>query len=427
MRLASDVSDCEVALLRRGDSRFAICTTTLAEGVNLPIRTLVLYSVQRRGKGGLPENLLARDIKNLVGRAGRAGASTKGLVICANADQWQVIEPVARLVPGEPVTGALRRLVARLQRALALQNVTLTNAVLENEPTLHTLIDGVDSTLIDLATEEIVEEDLVRLAIALADETFASRQATLQTSKRLLQRVFELRARRVIGIRTAGRLAWIKETGARARMLDSVETGLLPRREAWDDVTNPVDPAVVSNILDWAWMQPDLQAAVREKYRLADGADADTLRVPFGTLVSTWLSGSPFVEVAARTNLPIDDLLGIHTHAVMFVLQTLIEQAVALLDRLLQSQGRTMASAVGQFPEHLRFGVPTAGARALAARGLRHRRAAVGLGQALEGRTVTEDRATLFGMARQLLNDQPEDWQRRLGILVYERTLQDLI
>src|SRR5262249_20257088 len=65
-------------LLRRGDVSLAICTNTLAEGVNLPIRTLVLYSVQRRGKSGRPESLLARDIKNLVGRAGRAGATTKG-------------------------------------------------------------------------------------------------------------------------------------------------------------------------------------------------------------------------------------------------------------------------------------------------------------------------------------------------------------
>ena len=69
------------ALLRSGDILFAICTSTLAEGVNLPIRTLVLYSdVQRRRPSGPPENLRARDIKNLVGRAGRAGATTKGLV-----------------------------------------------------------------------------------------------------------------------------------------------------------------------------------------------------------------------------------------------------------------------------------------------------------------------------------------------------------
>jgi hypothetical protein len=36
--------------------------------------------------------MLSRDIKKLVGRAGRAGATTKGLVICANADDWPAVE-----------------------------------------------------------------------------------------------------------------------------------------------------------------------------------------------------------------------------------------------------------------------------------------------------------------------------------------------
>jgi helicase len=414
------------ALLRHGDVRLAICTSTLAEGVNLPIRTLVLYSVQRRSKSGQPENLLARDIKNLVGRAGRAGATTKGLVICANADQWHVVEPVARQVPGEHVKGALRALIARLQRALAAQNVTLTNRVLESTPALHPLIDGVDATLIDLATEEIGEDELVRLATQLADETFASRQATLPSSRKLLQEVFELRARRVMGIRAVGRLDWIRDTGARARMLDSVETNLLPRRDAWDDIVDPVDPQLVRVMLEWAWTQSELQSAIREAYRLEDQEGIDTVREGFFDLVASWLSGRPYVELAARAGLPMDDLLGVHTRVVGFVLQTLVEQAVAILERLLQSQGRTMAVAVGQLPEHLRFGVPTAGARALAARGLRHRRAAVEIGSALIGRAFSDDRFVLFPVVRQLLEDDRAEWQRRLGTLVFGRTLQDL-
>ena len=56
-------------LVRRRVVQLAFCTSTLAEGVNLPIRTLVLYSIQRRLPGGEAGNLLARDIRNLVGRA----------------------------------------------------------------------------------------------------------------------------------------------------------------------------------------------------------------------------------------------------------------------------------------------------------------------------------------------------------------------
>lgn len=413
-------------LLRQGHVRLAICTSTLAEGVNLPIRTLVLYSVQRRGKEGRAENPLARDIKNLVGRAGRAGATTKGLVICANADQWKFVEPVARQVPGEPVRGALRELVSALQQVILVNKIALSNAFLESESELHPLIDGVDATLIDLATEEIGEEELVRVAIRLADETYASRQATLQNSKKLLQDVFELRARRVAAIRTAGRLDWVRDTGARVRMLDSIETGLLPLRDTWDDVTNPIEPSVVRAVLDWAWSQPDLQSAIREGYRLEDNASTEPVRQPFFDLVSAWLSGRSFVEIAAGANLDMDDLLGIHTRAVTFVLQTLVEQAIAILERLLQSQGRMMADAISHLPEHLRFGVPTAAGRMLAGRGLRHRRAAVELGQALTGRTLPDDRTVLFAAARQMVDEDREHWQRTLGTLVLARTVQDL-
>jgi superfamily II DNA/RNA helicase len=411
------------ALLRQSDVRFVICTNTLAEGVNLPIRTLVLYSVQRRQKSGRPENLLARDIKNLVGRAGRAGSTTKGLVICANEQQWWQVEQVAKQTPGEPVRGALRSLVEQLKQALAGQTTPFTNSDLEETPVLHTLVDGIDATLVDLAAEEVGEEALVAVAVRLADQTFASQQADA-ASKQLLQRVFELRARRVVGIRTAGRLEWIRETGARPRMLDSVEAGLLAQRPSWEDVTDPLDPSVISTMLEWAWAQTDVQEALHEAHRLEDNADTTALKQPFFDAVNAWLSGSRFRDIAPISELDLDDLLGVHVRVVSYVLQTAIEQGVALLAKLLEGQGRSLAPAVLAFPEHLRFGVPTTAARVLASGGIRHRSAAVELGNAL--RNIGDDRATLLTAARGLLRANPEEWEKRLGALVLTNTLRDL-
>ena len=414
------------ALLRSGDIRFAICTSTLAEGVNLPIRTLVLYSVQRRKPSGPPENLRSRDIKNLVGRAGRAGATTKGLVICANADQWPIVEPVARQVPGETVRGALRRLVAWLVRVLEVQNVRLSNKVLESSPVVHAMIDGVDAALIDLASEEVGEDELVRLAVRISDDTFASSQATLESSTQLLRDVFVMRAQRIVEMRPSGRLEWIRDAGARVRLLESVEEELLPLRDAWDDIADPLERGFVDTMLQWAWTQADLRQAVREAYRRKEGVGADSVREEFGAIVRLWLAGEPFVAIGQVVNIAIDDLLGVYTRAVAFVLQTLAEQATALLERVTESQGRAVSEAVRQFPEHLRFGVPTAGARALAGYGLRHRRAAIQLGGAVSGLRGDADRPTLFGVVRDVLEDDPREWEARLGALVFARTLQDV-
>ena len=414
------------SLLRANAVRLVICTNTLAEGVNLPIRTLVLYSVQRRMKTGLPENLLARDIKNLVGRSGRAGSTTKGLVVCANERQWPMVAHVARQQPGEPVHGFLRKLITRLGRALAAQGLTLTNPMLEATPALCTLVDGIDSTLIDLAVEEVGEEALVALAVGLADETFASVQADAE-SRTLLESVFELRARRVVASRNAGRLGWIRQTGARLRMMDIVETGLRPSLGSWSDFAGPTDPTLVKAILDWAWDQGEMREALRDALRLDSDEGLPGVKLSFFVVVTAWLSGVPFGEMARQSALPIDDLLSVHAHVISFVLQTLVEQGVALLERLLDAEEAPLASAVRQFPEHLRFGVPTAHARVLAAAGVRHRRATVELGEALNGFEIADDdRGVTLAVAEDLLLNDPELWATRLSDLVVQNTLQDL-
>ena len=413
-------------LLRGDHVRFVICTTTLAEGVNLPIRTLVLYSVQRRRPGGPPDTLKVRDIKNLAGRAGRAGLMTKGLVICSNPSQWPMVEPVAKMASGEPVRGFLRLLIGRLLRALTRQNVALSNQVLEQNSVLHSLTDGVDATLVDLLSEEMGEDEFIRQSIRLADETFASHQEMEENSKQLLRNVFEMRARRVSSIAANGRLDWIRETGARVRMLDVVERDLLPMRDTWDDVDDPLERDFVDALLRWAWQQVELRKAVREGFVLDQGQDLDGVQDPFFGFVRSWLSGDQFVVISRDLNVSIDDLLRIYTGAVAFVLQTLVEQAVAVLERVVEARGESVSQAVMRFPEHLRFGVPTEGARVLAAHGLRHRRAMVEIGSAVTERGVVEDRAVLFEGVRQMLSENPEGWKARLGTVVFRKTRQEV-
>ncbi len=60
---------------------FVVCTSTLAQGVNLPIRYLIVTGVQQ-GRN----EILVRDFHNLIGRAGRAGMHTEGSVIFADPE-----------------------------------------------------------------------------------------------------------------------------------------------------------------------------------------------------------------------------------------------------------------------------------------------------------------------------------------------------
>lgn len=65
--------------LQHSLAKFVICTSTLAQGVNLPIKYLIITSVYQG-----QERLKVRDFHNLIGRAGRAGKYTEGSIIFAN-------------------------------------------------------------------------------------------------------------------------------------------------------------------------------------------------------------------------------------------------------------------------------------------------------------------------------------------------------
>jgi POLQ-like helicase len=65
--------------LQKEHVKFVICTSTLAQGVNLPIRYLIV-TTNFQGVN----RIKTRDFHNLMGRAGRAGIYTEGTIIFSN-------------------------------------------------------------------------------------------------------------------------------------------------------------------------------------------------------------------------------------------------------------------------------------------------------------------------------------------------------
>lgn len=71
--------------------RMIICNSTLAEGVNFPIKTLVLGDIRHPSGKGLMEREV---LMNVIGRVGRAGRETYGFVIC-DKDNWWFVKQAA--------------------------------------------------------------------------------------------------------------------------------------------------------------------------------------------------------------------------------------------------------------------------------------------------------------------------------------------
>lgn len=78
---------------RDGKITILVSTNTLGQGVNLPVKTAIIYSLERRFPDPTSKNkwnkvkkipVKKRDFWNMCGRAGRAGKETEGLIVFVN-------------------------------------------------------------------------------------------------------------------------------------------------------------------------------------------------------------------------------------------------------------------------------------------------------------------------------------------------------
>jgi POLQ-like helicase len=100
--------------MKEGLAKFVICTSTLAQGVNLPIRYLIITSVYQG-----QDKIKVRDFHNLIGRAGRSGMYTEGSILFADpivydkrntyedSWRWQQVKNLLEVNNSEPCISAL--------------------------------------------------------------------------------------------------------------------------------------------------------------------------------------------------------------------------------------------------------------------------------------------------------------------------------
>ena len=158
-------SDCRSGLLP-----VVVATTTLAQGVNLPVKTVVVHSITRYvgedGSGPGPLELISsRELWNMIGRAGRAARETEGHVILAAIDDAQARECSTLLrqnVP--PIKGQLfSMLQALIDRRISDDRFRLM----------------LDSELITLMVEESVGTPAESLFQDLIGSSFVRVQANI--------------------------------------------------------------------------------------------------------------------------------------------------------------------------------------------------------------------------------------------------------
>jgi superfamily II DNA/RNA helicase len=187
-------------VINQGSVKLIICTTTLTEGINLPIKTIVIHSTKRYNPDvkGNYEYLSTREFKNLAGRAGRAGRELKGLIIIPHNEDFNIIFNVMNDAHIESIHGNLFGLIKPLTNILTKEHIPLSEELLEEFETLYPdVIESIDFSLLELLSEDTGVNELLSMVDEIVKNTYSYFQSNTE-EQNTLSKICNHRARKYI-------------------------------------------------------------------------------------------------------------------------------------------------------------------------------------------------------------------------------------
>lgn len=268
-----------------GVIRLIICNSTLAEGVNFPIKTLVLGNISHPKEHG---NLMNKEtLMNVIGRVGRAGQETYGMVICF-ADKWWYIQQAANGEGLTPAKGILNDIVqaivdAEYEFGMHLSDEDL-NEILESKELNKSIDEMIMLNSDNLDLDNISSDDIASgtLTYHLGDDD----------TKREVKRMFTVRynylkdlPQKVYGIYKEAHINPNKTTEL-DKLINS-DFGL--------------DTIDINGLGSEDWMHLIIHLVFGTK-GIAD--EGETFEILY-----RWIHGSRYIEIAAALHLSIENVV----------------------------------------------------------------------------------------------------------------------
>lgn len=329
----------------RGIFRLIISNTTLAEGVNLPIKTIVVaYAMDQSNQGKyLPNNRL----KNIIGRVGRAGRERYGTIIVPVAySNGYLIRTIKEAL--NPDDSALEKMQGTLY---ALVDYLVNQGKISDENDINELLsvtafsDAIDEMIVRSAegnVNEIDVDELVTESLAYSLSDDEKRDA--------LKKVFKARHKALKETIEDDRYQLSKTTGLNLRELKAIEQFITDEHvrlssELWD-VTNG---EFVSFIIDCVMAMPTVQEEIEStKTKLKLLSDVEMVK----RIAIMWMQGLQYHEIAKKESIDVDNIILI----VMFLQSVVHDKAVCIIAYLSKAKGLEVGTAT-YWPEYLRLGI----------------------------------------------------------------------
>jgi helicase len=284
--------------IQNGTINILICTNTLAEGVNLPIRTLVVHTVRRYNWSNETWDYLHnRSVKNIIGRAGRAGKETRGRVIFVNDAEQAALKRVLRDEAMEAAHGALYRLVVAIYEYITKNRINLNNDIIDKQ-TDHkflSLIDSIDFTLLDLIPIDTPQEQINNHIGELLDRTLAKRFCNTAELRTCLETIFQLRAAKLQ--QSVAQDTWriLKITGSSPRFYTFVIESQILEHPLWLSLTDSLNEQWLNEVI----------IQLLEFASININVERDTLH----KVIRGWMSGMTYAELSVVCGGDVDTTL----------------------------------------------------------------------------------------------------------------------
>jgi hypothetical protein len=255
-----------------GTLDFIAATTTLAQGMNFPVASVVIHSVHKPRAGALSPG----EFWNIAGRAGRVGLSEKGIVVFANPKH------------GEHWERYTAHLSDRIDSALteAMQKISETDTVkwtYARHESVRPFIQYLGHAVASLGIRE-TRSDLERLVSAsLAGKSPQTRDALLRLARRYLADV---------ATKDRGYMKTADQTGLASFSFDQLYASI-----GGDPVLRQGDAAVLQGRLGLKHLIDALAKLPELSLALDNGAGSiDTALV--AEVVHQWMNGASIQEIA---------------------------------------------------------------------------------------------------------------------------------
>lgn len=391
-----------------GEIGCLVCTTSLTEGINLPVHSVVIVETFRHAEGGAVASFTPSQILNALGRAGRAALETEGILVLvahrgeSDAVMLQMAQPQPDQLQVHSVLAEHDVIEAfvRLERQLEEDEAALFHVGHDRAREFVTFVWWIAAER-DGRTEAVL--DVVRSSFAAQARQLSS--PDLESVEQLVQRVLSVYARTP----DQDRRRWAKA---------STSLGTSRRMDAWAALLL-ADPfldfltgvELLNQLLELLLPEflttPEVQRVMKDQWQ----------EWPHKLLVLAWVSGDSLNGIAERTSARGVTLADLQRYMYGFVEFTLPWLMSAVLERVAAFDEWWLISdeEIATVTAMLRYGVPHAAMLPPVRDGRLSRNLAVRLWHA-----VGNEAATVAEIKTWLRERELTDWPTVLDLTSFE-------